>query len=177
MTRLNQISFKRRRKYFVDRDVQGAVLKQALLYWLWTTVVFGLVIAFCRIMPAWLSNSNEPWGKISFHLGPYSLASIVLFPIIIYCSIRFSNRFAGPMVRVRRALKALARGEGAEYLKFRDGDYWMDIADDINAISARMTEATESTPDPPAQQQQTPVVGAVVADAMPSDSSPAQPQA
>lgn len=142
MTHFDNLSIKRRRTYFVDRELQGAVLKQALLYWGWTTVVFGLVLSYCRIVPAWLAESDAPWGSIWFHLGPYVIASIVLFPIMVVHSIKFSNRFAGPMVRVRRSLKALARGEKAEFLKFRERDYWTDIAEDINAISARMSEAT-----------------------------------
>jgi hypothetical protein len=172
MTQFDQLAIKRRRKFFVDRAVQGAVLKQALKYWAWTTIVFGLVIGYCRITPAWLANSEEPWGSVGFHLGPYALASAVLFPIVISSSVRFSNRFAGPMVRVRRALKSLARGEAAEKLKFRDGDYWIDVADDINSISARITAENSAAANPQAQQQSTPVLESAVDGAFGTESTP-----
>lgn len=170
--------YKRRRQYLVDRPVQGAVVKHSLWYWVWTTAVFGGVIGFCRILPAWLSNNDEPWGRIGFYLGPYTLASAVLFPIIIANAIRFSNRFAGPMVRVRRALNALANGQPAEYLKFRDGDYWPDIADNINAISDSI-HGSDRNPDghqdPPDQREGTPVLSGAVEGSFGPESTPSQP--
>lgn len=177
--------YRRRRQYLVDRPVQGAVVKHAMWYWVWTTIVFGGVVGFCRILPAWLSNSNEPWGRIWFHLGPYTLASAVLFPIIVTHAIRFSNRFAGPMVRVRRSLKALANGEPAEYLKFREGDYWLDIAEHINEISILMhgsdcpaaqqqARQAEQAPQeqPSEQEEETPVLSAAVEGSFEPESTP-----
>ena len=64
------------------------------------------------------------------------VASAVLFPIVIFSSIRFSNRFVGPMVRVRKTLHQLAQGETTPIRAFRQNDFWSDTVDDINEIAA-----------------------------------------
>lgn len=130
-----------RKKLLVDRKVQGALVRQAALHWIWTTLTFGMVIFFSRIGPAWLTGAEGPTVGWWYHLSPYVIASVALIPIIVFATIRFSNRFAGPMVRVRRALKKLANGEQPERLKFREGDFWSDLADDINRIAERGQEA------------------------------------
>lgn len=124
-----------RRRYFVEPRLQAALIQQSIWYWAWTSVTFGLVILFCRIAPALLSGNDDPTGNIWYHLGPYLLASILLIPIILWRSIRFSHRFAGPMVRVRRSLKELAQGKSIPELHFRERDFWQDIAGDINDLS------------------------------------------
>ena len=60
-----------------------------------------------------------------FHFGPALVASLVLLPIVVVDIIRLSNRFsAGPMVRMRRAMQNLAKGERVPPLQFRDNDFW-----------------------------------------------------
>jgi len=134
----------RRRRYFVDAQVQGALLRQAVCYWLWATATFALISFVYRILPAWLSGAGLQ-ESIWRDLGPFTIASAVLFPIVIVSAIRFSNRFAGPMVRVRRALKQLAQGETPPRLTLRDHDFWSDIASDINEIAGRLHPAPSSS--------------------------------
>ncbi len=129
-----------RKKYFIDPKVQGTLLQQAVLSWVWTSITFALVISFCRVGPARLSGSDDPSGQFWYHLGPYMLASAVLFPIILFRSVRFSHRFAGPMVRVRRTLQELARGESPPPMQFRKNDYWLDLANDINEVSVVVSQ-------------------------------------
>jgi hypothetical protein len=45
----------------------------------------------------------------------------------------FSNRFAGPVFRMRRVLREVAQGRVVERVRLRDGDYWHGFADDLNA--------------------------------------------
>jgi hypothetical protein len=134
----------KRSKYFVDPQVQGTLLRQAVLYWLWTTVTFGLVILFCRVAPSWLSGTTHPSGRVWYHLGPYVFASALLLPIVFFHAIRFSNRFAGPMVRVRRTLRELTHGESPRELRFRENDFWTDVADEINELSAAISQLRSS---------------------------------
>lgn len=138
-------STERRRKYFVDSQVQGALLRQAVYYWFWASATFALIIFVYRVFPALLSGKGQESGRIWYHLAPYMVASAVLFPIVIFSSIRFSNRFAGPMVRVRRTLKELARGETTPMRSFRKNDFWSDTVDDINEIAALLRQVRPST--------------------------------
>ncbi|HUG69576.1 MAG TPA: hypothetical protein VMM76_17625, partial [Pirellulaceae bacterium] len=82
---------------------------------------------------------------------PYMVASAVLLPIVMFSSIRISSRFAGPMVRVRRTLKELARGDTTPMRSFRKNDFWSDTVDDINEIAALLRQvrpATSVAPNP-----------------------------
>jgi hypothetical protein len=60
------------------------------------------------------------------------------------------------MVRVRRMLGQLAAGEPTDPLHFREGDFWNDVANNFNAIRARLqrepvngrqTKPNTDTPD------------------------------
>jgi hypothetical protein len=66
------------------------------------------------------------------------IALIVIFPIFAYDSLKLSNRFAGPMVSFRNALKKLSRGEPVKPLSFRKGDFWRELAADFNRVADRM---------------------------------------
>jgi hypothetical protein len=72
-----------------------------------------------------------------FHYAPAVVASLLLVPIILLDSLRMSNRFAGPMVRLRRAMGRLAEGESVQPINFRDNDFWADFAEDFNRMLAR----------------------------------------
>jgi hypothetical protein len=125
--------------------VQGALLRQAVYCWLWASATFALIILVYRVVPALLSGTGQESGRIWYHLAPYMVASGVLFPIFIFNAIRFSNRFTGPMVRVRRTLKELARGETTPMRSFREHDFWSDTADDINEIAALLRQVRPVT--------------------------------
>jgi len=142
-----------RRRYFVDPPVQGALLKQAISYWLWASATFVLVIFVYRVFPAYLSGTGHESGRIWYHIAPYLVASVVLFPIVMFRAIRFSHRFVGPMVRVRRTLKQLARGETTPIGRFRKNDFWSDTADDINAIAALLRQVQPSASAAPAIEE------------------------
>ena len=51
-----------------------------------------------------------------------------------------SNRFAGPMVRVRWTLQRIAEGEDVKPLSFREGDFWQEFSDDFNAAMLKQRE-------------------------------------
>ena len=141
-----------RRKYFVDRAVQGAILRQAIYYWLCGSMVFVLFVSLYRIIPNALVNgwdAKEVW----YHLGPLAVSSVVFLPFVLYRAIHFSHRFVGPVVRFRQVLKQLANGEPTPPFTLRDNDFWKDIAQQLNEVSARLAERqppsqSESKPEP-----------------------------
>ena len=73
-----------------------------------------------------------------FYYGPGLIASFILLPMVVVDIIRLSNRFAGPLVRLRRAMRALARGEHVQPIYFREGDFWQEFANEFNGILARV---------------------------------------
>ena len=55
-----------------------------------------------------------------------------------------SNRFAGPVYRIRLALQQLADGETPDPIQFRENDYWRDLATYVNSITRRIQETEEA---------------------------------
>ncbi len=70
-----------------------------------------------------------------FFYGPAAIASFLLLPLVIVDIIRISNRFVGPLLWLRRSMRALARGEYVEPIEFRGNDFWYDFADEFNAVA------------------------------------------
>ena len=141
-----QRSIKQRRKYFVDPQVQGAILRQAACYWLYGSVTYTLVVFVYRIVPHWLSGAGVDSGTIWHHLAPMVFSSAVLFPIVMFSAVRFSHRFVGPMNHFRQILRQLSRGETAPLVKLRRNDFWRDVANELNQVSARLSEVSSREP-------------------------------
>ena len=70
--------------------------------------------------------------------SPTVLAVLVLAPIFLRDLCKLTNRFAGPLVRLRRAMKDLADGREVAPIHFREGDFWQDLADDFNRAAERV---------------------------------------
>ena len=77
--------------------------------------------------------------------GPTLLAVLALAPILIRDLCRLTNRFAGPMVRLRRAMHDLAEGREVSPIHFRERDFWKDLVIDFNRVVERVqsTNAVE----------------------------------
>lgn len=69
------------------------------------------------------------------------VVSGLLLPVVLYDLVRFTHRFAGPMVRLRECMRRSAAGESVGALRFRDEDYWQEFADAFNAMQARIDNA------------------------------------
>ncbi len=124
----------KRKQLFVDPKVQGALLAR----------VFGYgalyLFAVCVLMLGWqiLSGPNAPFlvhlRNLWFDCVPIIAATCILLPFLATDIVRFSNRFCGPLVRVRDGLRRMARGEEAYPVSFRKDDFWQDMGDEFNAV-------------------------------------------
>lgn len=61
-----------------------------------------------------------------------TLWQIGFLAIIFIISIFFSHKIAGPIFKLRSFFKTIQRGKGRGILKFRKGDYFQEIAVEIN---------------------------------------------
>lgn len=131
--------FKRnRRRFFIDFKVQGALLVRATTSWFFcllsvTTMllVWGVITGPTQ---AFVTHLADFWQRFA----PALVASILLLPLVLMDTTRMSNRFAGPIFRLRGAMKSLARGESVRPVHFREHDFWKDMAEDFNAIAAKI---------------------------------------
>jgi hypothetical protein len=66
---------------------------------------------------------------------------ICILPTFVYDSLKLSNRFVGPIVRLRQSIAGLARGDEVKELRFRDNDFWRELSEDFNVVAKRFQES------------------------------------
>lgn len=136
-----------RGRLYVDKDVQRALLLQMIRHW----VLFGVVLTGILLALDSLTDPSKSFGGHFLSLWQRHatlLATVAaLFPIFVYESIKLSNRFAGPMLRLRRLMRQAADGEPVGSLEFRDGDFWQDMAASFNDLVSRLPAKQNQRPD------------------------------
>lgn len=130
-----------RRRNLIDGHVQGALCKRIFLHWCLFFVVVMLAISGTQIL---LGNPEQPLSvRVSQQLGQIFFFAVVLaslLPAFMLDTIRFSNRFVGPIARLRRHMRELADKGDTSTLQFREADYWGDVAKEFNAIRDKFRE-------------------------------------
>lgn len=133
-----------RRKKLVDSRVQGALVRRLALQWLACLVIAtlsALVLQFCAnpfVSPV-VHFKNMWWSH-----GPLLVSVLLLLPVFVMDTIKLSNRFVGPIQRIRVSMRAVAQGEPAEPVSFRAGDFWQEIAEEYNVILEKLSAAQEA---------------------------------
>ncbi len=142
-----------RRRYFVNPGVQGAIVRQALLFWLLGLGVLSFVLFAFRMVPIWLSDDSQAPTSLWHYIAPAVVAVAALLPAVLCQAIHFSHRFVGPMIRFRRTIQDLADGKAAPPIRLRQHDFWGEFADDLNRLSARLKQDSERVEQPEEQQE------------------------
>ena len=129
-----------RKRLFVDPKVQGALIARVVMYWVICLITIALLLLCWDIVTGPARVFYMHFDDMWFFYGPAAIASFLLLPLVIIDIIRISNRFVGPLLRLRRSMRALARGEDVEPIEFRNNDFWYDFADEFNAVRARILQ-------------------------------------
>ena len=144
-----------RRKKFVDAKVQGALARRLVFHWL-------LFFAMASFMALALQVLTDPLRPVAEHLrnawlthGPFVVVMVFLLPAFLVDTIKLSHRFAGPIVALRRSMREIIQGGPPRKLNFRDGDFWHELADEYNAMLARLAPDVET--EEPVDQSAEPV--------------------
>ena len=131
----------RRRRIYVDADVQYALLRHLVLSWI---VVIGVIAAVLLGVESYradfalgfIGSFQALWN----HNAPLVITICVLSPFILYDSVKLSHRFVGPMVSFRRAMTQLQEGKPVRPIHFRRDDFWHDLAESFNGLLARVNQ-------------------------------------
>jgi hypothetical protein len=127
-----------RKKLFVDPKVQGALVIRAVGYWFFCLLTMALALVLWRVWTGPARLFYYQFDELWQWYGPAAIASLLVLPLVIVDVVRLSNRFAGPLYRLRRELRKLSVGEPVRALKFRDGDFWMEFADEFNGVAKQL---------------------------------------
>jgi hypothetical protein len=130
-----------RRRIFVDPKVQGALVLRVAFYWVVSLITITLMLLCWRILTGPPQMFSTHAGFMWAQYGPALIASFVIVPLVMIDIIRMSNRLVGPILRLRRSMRALATGEEVRPIHFREGDFWKEFADEFNSVVDRVQRA------------------------------------
>ena len=139
----------RRRKLFVDRAVQGALIGRALSYWVACLLFVTVPLCIGRVYAHPDQFIFQQFGALWKQFGPVLTCAVLMLPLVVYDLLQLTNRFVGPLVRLRREMQRLAAGERVRPLRFRKGDFWQDLTIHFNRLVERC-EQTAVEPRPAA---------------------------
>jgi hypothetical protein len=147
---------KKRQQFLINSAFQLSVIRQMLVltglvigifyaanfYHFWSLKAQGLALGLppTHVFFRFLQEQQRTMDLIFIVTALLTLLTIVGFGLFL------SHRVAGPLYRLKQYLaETPVDGKVQELLKFRDGDYFPDVADAINSRLSK-TSKTSSTP-------------------------------
>jgi methyl-accepting chemotaxis protein len=127
-----------RNRWYIDPQVQGLLVWRGFAYWISIVAVMASLLLLWNACSAPDRSFSEDlqamWSQYQLPL----LAAMIILPLFLLDIVKISNRFTGPVARFRKALRALSHGEAIQLLHFRADDCWQELAEDFNAVAARV---------------------------------------
>ena len=127
-----------RKRLFIDHRVQGTLLLRVVAYWCCCVLAVGLSLLTWRLLTEPVQPAYQYFADAWHFALTAAIATALVLPLVIYDILTISNRFTGPLYRLRRELRRLAAGEPVPPVRFRNGDFWPELADEFNATAQRM---------------------------------------
>lgn len=132
-----------RKRIFVDAEVQGALIRRVIVHWAAFAATLAVILGAVQFFTNPLASFDEHLAQFPRRHGLTFIILLLLLPAFLWDTARLSHRFSGPVLRLRRMMKDLAGGEDPGELRFRDGDFWMELGDHFNGIRSRLAQAGE----------------------------------
>lgn len=131
----------KRKRVLIDPKVQWALARRLCYHWF---AFFGALIGVSVTLQGLLGISTfglgESLQRAFMDQVPYMAVMVVILPLFLYDTMKLSNRFVGPMYRVRKSLEQLAEGEQTGPVKFRQGDFWQEVSTQLNGVRERLEQ-------------------------------------
>ncbi len=135
---------RKRKKFLVEKQVQGALGWRIAAHWL---VFLGLsIFVTCSLQMLGSFEQGSLWNSFEKALLGQVGSIAVLLALLhwfIHDSLKLSNRFAGPMVRLQKSIVELTNSSETLPVTFRSQDFWQDIAVDFNNLQMRVLAERE----------------------------------
>ncbi len=132
------MGFPPRKKHFIDPNVQGALTRRIIFHWLVFMVVTSAVAFVVQVLADPFRGLTSHFKDLWWTQGPFLLVMLFMLPVFVMDAVKLSHRFAGPVFSLRRAMQAVVAGEKPRKLKFRQSDFWQDLAEDYNGLLSKL---------------------------------------
>lgn len=128
----------KRKQKLVDCEVQTGVLRKISVHWLVFFVCNTIALMiWIRLYEQPDANWGQTFGDTLRRFLPFFIITAALIPAFVWDTLKLTNRFAGPIMRLRSALADASAGRGVKPLQFRNSDFWQEIAQDFNHVIER----------------------------------------
>jgi methyl-accepting chemotaxis protein len=107
----------------------------------WPATIMSIYDNLAAMQPERMDEIYDMRNSLLFTLGFIEFSVIgIVFVIAIF----ISHKMAGPMFKLKNYLRNISDGNPASELYFRKGDYFTDVADDINVfVNSILTQRGE----------------------------------
>lgn len=133
-----------RKRIFIDKEVQGAVVRRILYYWAACMLFLTIPLLISKTLAESEKYFYEHLTTLLYAYWPVYVIAVLLLPFVIFDFLRVSHTFAGPIHHLRRELSSFLKGNKIKEISFRESDHWHDLADIVNQVIAKVNE-NEST--------------------------------
>jgi len=132
-----------RKKSYIDTEVQGDLARRLVVQWLMFTMII-LALAFSmQVFSNPLRTIREHAQEVWWVHSSFFLVLIALIPIYVRSTIKLSHRFTGPIHQLRGAIQSITEGKPTARLKFRNSDYWQELAEEFNTMVEQLRQGTD----------------------------------
>jgi len=143
-----------RKRLFVDSAFQGRLLLRLVIYWaIYHVALWHLLFLFNMMAAAMNHDPTAPAKSVDtlyreFAVDHFSIVVcfLVMLPILGRDLLKFSHRFAGPLVRFRNTMQQMVDGRPVEPVTLRK----FDLPSDFLGVFNKMVKAWNKRIDGPA---------------------------
>ena len=137
----------KRRTTIFDPEVQGSVIRKIAVHW--------MIFFSCNVLALlmWVRLFDQPdasWSQTFTdtlrRFLPFFVVTLALIPAFVWDTLKLTSRFAGPILRLKGALAEASQGRPVPPLRFREDDFWQEIAQNFNLMMERQDPEVEPTP-------------------------------
>ncbi len=126
---------KRRSQKLIDYEVQSSLVVRLCIHWTLFMIATAVgMFLWVRLIEAPVATMAETASKFYSIFIPLLIVAIALLPVFVLDAVKLSNRFTGPIFRLRRTLASIAEGKTVRPLEFRSNDFWRSLANDFNQV-------------------------------------------
>lgn len=134
---------------FIDRKVQGALARRIAVHW----CTFFTLAALCLFAQEYFlgepnSGIVDKAKTVANQYAFFFLLLLCMVPAFLYDTVKLSNRFVGPVLRLKNSLRSLADGHNVSPIKFRGGDFWHELASDFNRLNDKVGSHLQDSAEP-----------------------------
>jgi hypothetical protein len=113
-------------------------------YWLFFVATIAIMLTLWEALARPPESLAELLSAVVQRYLPAMVTSLVVLPLVMIDVLRLSHRFVGPVLRIRQGLQELAAGKRPGRIKFRENDFWPDMAAEFNAAAEHFEESHDA---------------------------------